>query len=42
MRKEVSPPKWDKPLAVLLVLAAIAVVVLFILNYTGPATAVVP
>ncbi len=42
MKRETAPPKWDKPVAVLLVLIAVIIAVLFILNYTGPATAAVP
>lgn len=42
MKKEGTPPNWDRPLAVLLILAGIVIVILFILSYTGPPSAVVP
>ena len=42
MKKEEGPPKWDKPLAIIIALVFLAIIVMFVLQYTGPATAFSP
>ena len=37
-----GPPWWDLPLAVAMILVALAVVILFIMNFTGPTTNIIP
>ncbi len=41
-KKDDGPAWWDKPLAVVLVLVFLAIIALFVMQYTGPATTVVP
>ncbi len=36
-KKDEKPPWWDKPLAALMIIAFVAVLVLFIMQYAGPA-----
>jgi len=39
-KKESGPAWWDKPLAAIMIIVFVAVLVLFVLQYTGPASAI--